>query len=273
MKDSRMPIQLWTNTKHMYNHMIRFNCQLLLFVSFISLAQNEQPMLVIDYDFYLNFDGPTHFRSSLYIKGNERLFVQGHGDNESIEEEKEQKEDGSFSFSFKFFENDSIGGYNYTNLTNDTIISRKPWFDKKIYFLKEQVTQIDWRIYEDTQKVGSILCQKASGNFRGRTYEVWFAPEFPLNAGPWKLSGLPGIILKAADTTGKSVMVFSKIRKEDPALFPRIGIDNEKFISIEEYAKLQKSAGQELARKLMAKMPRGVKIEATSSESLEIFED
>lgn len=57
-----------------------------------------------------------------------------------------------------------------------------------------------WRIYEDTMTVCGFLCHKAVTHFRGRTWTVWYADNLPIDGGPWKLHGLPGLILKATDT-------------------------------------------------------------------------
>ncbi|QKG80143.1 GLPGLI family protein [Tenuifilum thalassicum] len=59
--------------------------------------------------------------------------------------------------------------------------------------------KISWKIEHDTKIIGRFKCQKATCTFRGREYSVWFTPDIPVSFGPWKLSGLPGLILEAAD--------------------------------------------------------------------------
>lgn len=68
--------------------------------------------------------------------------------------------------------------------------------------LDENVPPMDWVISSDTATVLGYLCTKASTTFRGRTYDAWFSPEIPASEGPWKLYGLPGLILKAETTDG-----------------------------------------------------------------------
>ena len=59
-----------------------------------------------------------------------------------------------------------------------------------------------WQLLTDTMTILSYTCQKAVCHFKGRDYEAWFTPEIPRSEGPWKLHGLPGLILKAADSQG-----------------------------------------------------------------------
>lgn len=42
-------------------------------------------------------------------------------------------------------------------------------------------------------------CFKAIATYRGRVWIAWFTPDIPISKGPWKLYGLPGLILKASD--------------------------------------------------------------------------
>lgn len=70
------------------------------------------------------------------------------------------------------------------------------------YLYEEPVedVQIQWKMEAGTtREILSYACQKATADFRGRHYEAWFAPDLPINNGPWKFSGLPGLILAVED--------------------------------------------------------------------------
>ena len=64
----------------------------------------------------------------------------------------------------------------------------------------DPVEKLDWTISSDTASFLNYSCQKATLKFRGRNYEAWFSPQIPVNDGPWKFFGLPGLILKVKDT-------------------------------------------------------------------------
>ena len=64
---------------------------------------------------------------------------------------------------------------------------------------EEPLPQFEWEFMEAVDTVASYVCSKAKTLFRGREWTVWFTMEIPISAGPWKFSGLPGLILKAQD--------------------------------------------------------------------------
>lgn len=60
----------------------------------------------------------------------------------------------------------------------------------------------EWQLHSDTMTVLSYPCQKATCRFKGRDYTAWYTMDIPVSDGPWKLYGLPGLILKAEDSRG-----------------------------------------------------------------------
>ena len=86
------------------------------------------------------------------------------------------------------------------------------------YLIEGPLPAIDWTISGDTATFGGLHCQKATGHFRGRDYIVWFCPDLPVHTGPWKLNGLPGVIVDAHDTKNEVVFAFDGVEKTAPSL-------------------------------------------------------
>ncbi len=80
-----------------------------------------------------------------------------------------------------------------------------------ITYINEPLKTINWQIHSEQRKIGKFNCIRATATFRGRDYEAWFAPEIPLPHGPWKLHGLPGLILEAYDTRREIQFLFESI--------------------------------------------------------------
>ena len=66
--------------------------------------------------------------------------------------------------------------------------------------MPENIAPQEWSILDDTCQIQGYLCNKATTLFRGRVYEAWFSFDLPVDDGPWKLYGLPGLILKVVDS-------------------------------------------------------------------------
>jgi len=67
------------------------------------------------------------------------------------------------------------------------------------YLIEEPAAAIDWKLLKDTMSFSGVACQKATTHFKGRNWIAWFATELPFQSGPWKLNGLPGLIIEAYD--------------------------------------------------------------------------
>ena len=72
--------------------------------------------------------------------------------------------------------------------------------DEKLYLLEEKIPFPKWQLQDETLEVMGYKCQKATCNFRGRNYTAWFTMDIPVNDGPYKFYGLPGLILMIEDS-------------------------------------------------------------------------
>ena len=70
---------------------------------------------------------------------------------------------------------------------------------------EETLPAISWELQDSVANICGHLCKSATGTFRGRTYLVFYAEDIPVSAGPWKLRGLPGLILQADVDDGKFI--------------------------------------------------------------------
>ena len=61
--------------------------------------------------------------------------------------------------------------------------------------------KMTWKILPDKQKIGNWETQKATTEFAGRKWTAWFCSDIPIQDGPYKFSGLPGLVVKLEDDT------------------------------------------------------------------------
>lgn len=72
-------------------------------------------------------------------------------------------------------------------------------YDLAEWQYQEEIEKPQWTIGDSVQNILGYDCIMATTDFRGRRWIAFFAPEIPLTEGPWKLCGLPGMILNAHD--------------------------------------------------------------------------
>ncbi|KMQ66007.1 hypothetical protein ACM46_00070 [Chryseobacterium angstadtii] len=62
-----------------------------------------------------------------------------------------------------------------------------------------QNIDLKWNILAEFNNILGYTVQKATTEFGGRKWIAWFAKEIPIQSGPYKFFGLPGLILKIED--------------------------------------------------------------------------
>lgn len=138
-----------------------------------------------------------------------------------------------------------VSGTYYKNVKEKTYTEDKEFMGKE-FLVKDSLPKLQWKMEAETRIIGGYNCFKATATltvsevdmnaFRPRREEdkkeeeskdkkssmldnlfttkeavitAWYAPEIPVNQGPDKYWGLPGLILEIND--GKTVILCSKI--------------------------------------------------------------
>lgn len=79
----------------------------------------------------------------------------------------------------------------------------------------EQMNEQNWEVIDSTSTILGYECVMAKGNYHGRHWKLWFTPEIPIQDGPWKLCGLPGLILLAEADNGKYIFEATGVENTD----------------------------------------------------------
>jgi len=118
--------------------------------------------------------------------------------------------DGNKSF---FFIGEGIKGKD--GKIGARVVQLKDWGSHSLYFLgpmlpdytlddywSDSLPSMKWTILNQFTTIKNNYCQKAVTTFRGRDYTVFFALNIPIQDGPWKFCGLPGLIVMGSDSKG-----------------------------------------------------------------------
>jgi GLPGLI family protein len=174
--------------------------------------------------------GPVHDgRNTLYFNAEKGLFV-----HENYPKEDEYIDKGTV---VAYIKGDPEGLPVFINLKERYLYYKSEWSAPpgEIFIFRENLPEIDWQIGREQKTIGDFTCVKAVGEFGGRTYDVWFTPEIPVGLGPYKLCGLPGLILAAESRDGRVKYAFrgyeSPVADAPPLAKPTQGI----YISWEEF--------------------------------------
>ena len=112
--------------------------------------------------------------------------------------------DGSTSWDLSKGPSKKVYTYVFTNLSEESLTFYGK-FGEDLGKYTEPVDEMKWTVLEDsTSTVLGYECVMAESDYHGRHWRAWFTPEIPLSFGPWKLHGLPGLILKAEANGGFS---------------------------------------------------------------------
>ncbi len=141
------------------------------------------------------------------------------------------------------------------------------------YYYEEPRATVKWKIEDETKDILGYECVKAIGKYHGRKWEVWFTPDIPISDGPWKLCGLPGLILYAKDKSGEFIFEATGIEKDTGVLTPVYGMEEYEKIKRKDLLKAQRSHADNPAGSYAAfsgssiSLPVGVHFDSNGKEN------
>lgn len=136
------------------------------------------------------------------------------------------------------------------------------------YFYMEPLNELTWTIGDSVKTILGYECQKAEADYHGRHWIAWFAPEVPVQDGPWKLYGLPGLIMEAYCGSREHIFSITGLQKVSEPITPKPGKPvlekTERIPFLKEKRESWGGAGKELEA-LLRSMDPDVTINSTSN--------
>ena len=121
--------------------------------------------------------------------------------------------------------------------------------------------KFNWVLDNETRKIGNFNCNKATLDFRGRSFEVWYTYEIPTNFGPWKFFGLPGLIVKALSLDKKVGFELNKIETKIDSNENFVINEEGQKIDFNQFLNLNIKNMDSFISKIKASLPRGAKVD------------
>lgn len=155
------------------------------------------------------------------------------------------------------------------DLNNVTLLKALPKTREQLV-IADQKPSIDWKITNEQNKILGFSVFKAIGNFRGREYTAWFTYEIPVALGPWKLDGLPGLILRAEEKYGVASYEATEIIQNSKIKIPDIVYQsfethkNSSVVSYKDFISKENKYLKEIQDQSLANLPKGVIIDEVS---------
>lgn len=216
-----MPIKKWFSPRTYVMY-----C-LLLFHSMVSYGQITTTG-IIQYDVFIDLERidssqsielntSNTFLGELFFSRDSSLYVYGEKTSSKTFYEDGQESENKIVVD-QYGQEDGI--QNWKHISKRQLQSLEPIYvgnNLDNYIVQETLPNLEWEIdWASTKKVGTFLCHRAQCSFRGRRYTAWFTRQVPVQHGPWKLWGLPGLILEASSDKREIVFFFKSISYPAP---------------------------------------------------------
>jgi GLPGLI family protein len=85
----------------------------------------------------------------------------------------------------------------YKDFNKNEMYGRAIGYKANNYVIKDSLNIIDWKLQDSTKIINGKNCKLATVHWRGFDWEAWYDEDITVSDGPFKLHGLPGLIIEA----------------------------------------------------------------------------
>ena len=185
----------------------------------IGLSAQEKPVAKVHYQFkHINDtnkrENPRLDEVVTYL-GQKGSYYTSYSSERLNQEVKKQMESPSFDGNLVLSKSSTAIDRNFIIQPEEKKILEIARFGGNTFLMDNAYDVPEWEIHDETKTIGGYTCQKATTNYKGRQYTAWFTTDLPFSFGPWKLHGLPGLILSAKDLKKEVVFEYAGFDKLD----------------------------------------------------------
>ncbi len=228
------------------------------------IAQEKIQTGIATYYNIVNNPNGISFTSTwkLYFDSNTSMYIKSKETNPIHKPKEEIRGATTIRTEIKILKSKKPSFY-FSDLNKKELVFRET-VSQELYTIKDSIETIPWKLHDEFKKVGIYQCQKATAPFRGREYTVWFTTEVPISYGPWKLRGLPGLIVEATDKTNKYKYEIAKIELGVKPLVVKeklvIPDDVKKIQSMSVYIDAIKNEYENTMARARTSLPKGARL-------------
>lgn len=110
------------------------------------------------------------------------------------------------------------------------------------YGYEEDINSLQWNVTDSSMQYDKYNCQLAKVTYGGRNWSALFTTDLPINNGPYKFYGLPGLIVKMWDDKNHCLFELAEIKKiaNENNEIPKVEMVKKKdFLTMQENAGAQ----------------------------------
>jgi GLPGLI family protein len=146
----------------------------------------------------------------------------------------------------------------YKDYVLDSLIYTSFIMTKRVV-VSEKLDKFKWELMPNDTLYLDLKCKIAKTLHRGHTWTVFFSDNFGLSGGPWKLDGLPGLILYAQTEDKAYTFSAVKIESKKERFDIRNPFINDKTMSWDEYTKMYREKAMNYVKKVNSMNENGEK--------------